>query len=391
MDPSIVGSLMGAASSLVGGWINNANAERLADKQFQQSIYLQDKQNAYNAPSAQMQRLQQAGLNPNLVYASGNAVMPSATASPAQQPHSQPIDTAGILQSIQMAVQGMLEKDRIQAQKEISLAQNETQLQGIQMSTSSQEKINTDRINSQEKLSKESGDLQKELAHISSDTQTYVANLNATTQLVVNKMHDTTTRDIASANLNENKRQFNATLNENKRQFDINTEINRAKLANDTLLAKVQSDKILSETQLLDLKVDLEQQTHEAQVLATSTALQAQISASENEYLTNVLNVPYALSSDQIQEYMSKTSYGKLDDKNLKLLTDLQNRGIKTKSNEVKGAYRHSRIDNSWFGVLVNNATTNKVASDLERFADKAYDRNMQSINMSKSFVPMIK
>lgn len=39
--------------------------------QYQQNLDLWNKQNEYNAPTAQMQRLQAAGLNPNLVYGNG--------------------------------------------------------------------------------------------------------------------------------------------------------------------------------------------------------------------------------------------------------------------------------------------------------------------------------
>lgn len=50
---------------------NRANME-LAEYQFAQNKEMWNMQNEYNSPFAQMQRLQQAGLNPNMVYGSGN-------------------------------------------------------------------------------------------------------------------------------------------------------------------------------------------------------------------------------------------------------------------------------------------------------------------------------
>lgn len=42
------------------------------DKKFEQDLHMWNLNNAYNDPSAQMQRFKQAGLNPNLVYQQGN-------------------------------------------------------------------------------------------------------------------------------------------------------------------------------------------------------------------------------------------------------------------------------------------------------------------------------
>ena len=45
--------------------------EKMYEKQYQDNIKLWQMQNEYNDPSAQMERLQKAGLNPNLVYGKG--------------------------------------------------------------------------------------------------------------------------------------------------------------------------------------------------------------------------------------------------------------------------------------------------------------------------------
>lgn len=82
------GAGIGMGINLVGdtvnGLINNAFYRRNLGLQVQAQKDLIDYQNKYNAPSAQMQRLAEAGLNPHLVYGSaapagvsGNASAPS--------------------------------------------------------------------------------------------------------------------------------------------------------------------------------------------------------------------------------------------------------------------------------------------------------------------------
>lgn len=55
---------------------------QLADEAYQRDVAMWNLQNAYNAPAAQMQRLEQAGLNKNLVYGSGNVTGNTAGSPP---------------------------------------------------------------------------------------------------------------------------------------------------------------------------------------------------------------------------------------------------------------------------------------------------------------------
>lgn len=57
----LLSGLLGVGSDYASSVLNFQNMEKLIDKQ-----------NAYNTPSAQMQRFEDAGLNPNLVYGLGN-------------------------------------------------------------------------------------------------------------------------------------------------------------------------------------------------------------------------------------------------------------------------------------------------------------------------------
>lgn len=89
---------IGAAGELLGAGLNAVTTgmgnraqrkwnERMYDRQFQDNIKFWNMQNEYNAPSSQMKRYQEAGLNPNLIYGSGSQ---AGTASPINTPDVQP-------------------------------------------------------------------------------------------------------------------------------------------------------------------------------------------------------------------------------------------------------------------------------------------------------------
>lgn len=63
---------------------------RAADTAYQRDVAMWNMQNAYNAPSAQMERLQKAGLNPNLVYGGGSVTGNTAGSPPSYTPASYP-------------------------------------------------------------------------------------------------------------------------------------------------------------------------------------------------------------------------------------------------------------------------------------------------------------
>ena len=88
LGQSAATSALGLGFNLIGnsvnGLMNNLFYRRNLDLQTQKQKELIDYQNEYNSPSAQMQRLAEAGLNPHLVYGSqapagisGNASAPS--------------------------------------------------------------------------------------------------------------------------------------------------------------------------------------------------------------------------------------------------------------------------------------------------------------------------
>ena len=96
-----IGALGGAAISAIGNFFGNrsnrkasaeafereskfAREERLAQQQWIEQMY--EKNNSYNSPAAQMQRLKEAGLNPDLMYSRGDVGNATAPEAPAQAP-----------------------------------------------------------------------------------------------------------------------------------------------------------------------------------------------------------------------------------------------------------------------------------------------------------------
>lgn len=98
MDPITLILLLAGVAATIGGTVTSAAVNRqnqvdtnnmqrdltretnaqnveLAQLQHQWDIDMWNMQNAYNSPSAQMQRFRQAGLNPSLMYGSGTGIM----------------------------------------------------------------------------------------------------------------------------------------------------------------------------------------------------------------------------------------------------------------------------------------------------------------------------
>lgn len=69
----VLGAIGGAIISGVGSIFSNRGAKRREREARKWNLEQWHRQNQYNLPSNQMQRLQAAGLNPNLIYGSGSA------------------------------------------------------------------------------------------------------------------------------------------------------------------------------------------------------------------------------------------------------------------------------------------------------------------------------
>lgn len=83
-----VSALGGIAGSMIGKKSqDNTNQQQmeLAKYQYEKNLEMWNKNNEYNAPAAQMQRYQEAGLNPNLIYGSGSAISGNSSSTPQYQ------------------------------------------------------------------------------------------------------------------------------------------------------------------------------------------------------------------------------------------------------------------------------------------------------------------
>lgn len=94
MLPAIIAggaALLGTAANAAATGNMNKKNRAFAREQYQtqkaDNLDFWNQQNTYNSPQQQMARLQQAGLNPNLVYGNGSA---ANTAGDISTPHAQP-------------------------------------------------------------------------------------------------------------------------------------------------------------------------------------------------------------------------------------------------------------------------------------------------------------
>jgi len=107
MDPLIGGAMIGGASNAINSLLNIGQAKKereyqkeMATTAYQRDVEMWNTQNAYNAPAAQMERLKEAGLNPNMVYGSGSATGNTSGSMPKHQSYGTPtaqMDIGGIM------------------------------------------------------------------------------------------------------------------------------------------------------------------------------------------------------------------------------------------------------------------------------------------------------
>lgn len=113
-----------AASSAVGGLVGLATSalqhhynKKLSEKQFEQNVAMWNMQNEYNSPVAQRKRLEEAGLNPALMYQNG-ASAGNATSMPQYQAFGQSL-SQNLLDGMQMAqISANIRKTNAEAENE---------------------------------------------------------------------------------------------------------------------------------------------------------------------------------------------------------------------------------------------------------------------------------
>ena len=119
--PTMAGKVLGTVGgALLGNRLAHNSNKKLAQHSFNKNVEMWKMQNAYNAPKAQMKRLQEAGLNPNLMYGKG-------TVGNAQtMPQYQALPSSGEVFGQSVAgLQGLVEVGKKKA--ELAMAQLDAQ------------------------------------------------------------------------------------------------------------------------------------------------------------------------------------------------------------------------------------------------------------------------
>lgn len=110
--PAIITAVSSIASGIQQHRQNKQNRE-LAKFQADADSKFLDKQNAYNTPASQMQRFQDAGLNPNLIYGQGN---PGNQATAQQYPKIESSRIPSLAEGLPLYNQTRMVDAQVQAQ-----------------------------------------------------------------------------------------------------------------------------------------------------------------------------------------------------------------------------------------------------------------------------------
>lgn len=83
--PGVVPDIVQGASGIIGNIMQRKTNKQLAEYAYTKDLEMWNRANEYNSPENQMQRLKDAGLNPNLAYGSGNVAGNTSTQTPKYQ------------------------------------------------------------------------------------------------------------------------------------------------------------------------------------------------------------------------------------------------------------------------------------------------------------------
>lgn len=126
---SLAAGGLSAGTTIAANKLNYSQNKRLMQMQNQMNIENWERENAYNSPVAQMQRFEEAGLNPNLIYGQQNTggSIPSVGL---QHANNQPVDMSFVGDSVNNALATYQDMRLKQAQingLESQIAQREIQ------------------------------------------------------------------------------------------------------------------------------------------------------------------------------------------------------------------------------------------------------------------------
>lgn len=94
---AIIAAIAGILTTIISADAQKKENRRMMQAQMDAQLQLLDKQNTYNTPSAQMNRLANAGLNPHLMYGQGS---PGNQPTPGSAPSAQVMDYLSVGNSV---------------------------------------------------------------------------------------------------------------------------------------------------------------------------------------------------------------------------------------------------------------------------------------------------
>nr|QJB20890.1 MAG: DNA pilot protein [Microvirus sp.] len=121
----LIASGVTAAGAIGSKLLGNAQSRKMADYEFSNNLKMWNLQNAYNSPAQQMQRLKDAGLNPNLVYGNG-AVGNTAGNLPQYNAPTLDYSATDVIQSAGGVLSQFVNLQKVAMEKEVLAAQAES-------------------------------------------------------------------------------------------------------------------------------------------------------------------------------------------------------------------------------------------------------------------------
>lgn len=294
---SVIPAIIGAGASLLGGLINNEYAQSKSDQQWDRMNYMQDKMNAYNSPTAQMARLRAAGLNPNLVYANGGAVIQSAVGNAPNPPNTAPIDTQGVLQMVQTIVGAMLEKDKIQANKEMQ----------------------SEQIQSNEKIAEDKNTTTKEVTEMQTTSSERNVDVQTQSNESIATERNKTEKGISDANRIENARQFDLSLAHQ-------VSVDNARLAIDRILANSTIALQSSQVRLNNISAQLNESIQPYLVDKSKYEALSLAYSYGNDMLNQFLSLPQYIGEGELGSVFDKAGLPRPAGYQLKTIADFHNK-----------------------------------------------------------------
>lgn len=214
VDPITASALITGGAAILGqgantwstGRMNKKSrkwSEKMYDRQTADNIRFWDMQNKYNSPQEVMKRLQEAGLNPNLVYGNGNSVAQAPNLQGADTPRPEfnaPTFDTGVLSQFFDVEQKQAQTDNLKAQTTVQ--QELAVLRAVETAGKAHENVSKNiKAQLDQNLFDVSMEVAKErLRKLKADTQ-YTLDSNERAQLLIKPQLQNAIEDILTKRL----------------------------------------------------------------------------------------------------------------------------------------------------------------------------------------------